>query len=196
MGRLTEIPYNEVCQTLEVLDRLGVSREDLTRFREATMEEKTAVVKLIKGTTVEVGVVDLDADPFVPENWTVEEHRRGGKFLFEPSKMGLYTDEHQKGGFIQGYELRRRLASQPVLNVNVLDFLLANPRFILEEWGGDGSRGRGRHSRQIFFWGTVYKSGAGVSCVRYLHKRGGKWKWGNQWLEDRWDNRSPAAVRV
>lgn len=49
MGKLvTETPYSEITATLEVLDCLGLEREDLTRFRKASSYIHMEVVRLMK----------------------------------------------------------------------------------------------------------------------------------------------------
>jgi hypothetical protein len=78
----------------------------------------------------------------------------------------------------------------PVMNANVLDFLLANPDLIPEEWKKDEHG----NTRYIFFWGTVYRDRGGDLYVRYLCWGGDRWGWGSRWLGSGWDGDSPAAV--
>lgn len=79
-------------------------------------------------------VIDCDADPYVPDGWKVEEHQKGGQFKWDASQMQLFLAEGQKNGKrIEGNKLRKELASQPVLNANVLDYMLAHPHLIPEE---------------------------------------------------------------
>lgn len=95
-------------------------------------------------------VVDLDATPLIPKGWTVESHQQGGQFAFDGVQLNLYLAAGQTNGkyiFGFGNKLRQELAKQPVLNANVLDFLLANSHLIPEEWKG----------KAVFFWGTVYR---------------------------------------
>lgn len=65
-----------------------------------------------------------------------------------------------------------------------MDFYLANPHLIPEEWKG----------KAVFFWGTIYRDADGHLCVRYLYWRGGGWDWGYRWLDYVWDGDGPAAV--
>lgn len=148
---------------------------------------KVRQVRLATITAIE-HMIDCDADPFVPNGWTVEEHQKGGMFKWnkEAQKDALYYSKKQKKGVIGGNDLRKELAKQPVLNANVLDFLLANPCLIPKEWKHKG----------IFFWGTVYRDSGGDLCVRYLCWGGGKWRWGSGWLDDDWIAVSPALVRA
>ena len=100
-------------------------------------------------------LIDLDANPFIPLGWKVNEHRKNGQFKWDPSKVKLYlSKEQQVRGWPEGNLLRRELVGKPVYNANVLDYLLKNPHVIPEEWKG----------KSIFFWGTS-TSNRMASCV-------------------------------
>jgi len=138
-------------------------------------------------------IIDCDADPFVPEGWKVEEHKQGGQFAFDPSKVEFYLSPEQKDGKrIVGNSLRKELADKPVMNANVLDFLLANPDLIPEDWKKDGAG----NTRYIFFWGTVYRRRGGFLCVRCLYWDGDRWRWGRIWLVSDWGGDDPALLRA
>lgn len=140
-----------------------------------------AEMKLIKH------VIDCDANPFVPDGWKVEEHQKGGQFVWDASKVQLYLSDGQKNGkVIEGNKLRKELAGKPVLNANVLDHLLANLHLIPEEWKG----------KLIFFWGTIYRSSGGILYVRCLFWDGGRWGWRCVWLDGDWSGHSPVALRA
>ncbi len=129
--------------------------------------------------------VDLDTDPFIPNAWSIEEHKKGGQFKYDPKMVELYLNEGQKNGeCIEGNKLRKELATKGVFNANLLDFLLKNPQLIPESW----------KEKVIFFWGTVYCSTGGRLYVRYLFCPGDKWSWGYEWLNDGWNFHNPAAV--
>jgi hypothetical protein len=130
-------------------------------------------------------IIDCDADPVTPDGWTVEEHRRGGMFAFGPAKVALHLSDRQKnGGTVRGNALRKELASRPVLNANVLDWLLAHPERIPEEWKG----------KAVFFWGTVYRARHGNLYVRFLFWYGVRWLWDSRWLFNDWNDNNPAAT--
>lgn len=138
-------------------------------------------------------LIDCDAQPFVPESWEVVEHQPGGpfdstqdkQFEWDPGKVELYLCDEQKKGSIEGNELRKKLKGKPVMNANVLDYLLAHPELIPEEWKG----------KYIFFWGTIYRHSSGRLYVRYLRWRGDEWDWGFDWLGLHWDDNNPALLR-
>lgn len=139
-------------------------------------------------------VIDCDSDPFIPNGWQgVEQHTKGGMMEWDPTKVKFYLSKDQQGGkTVKGDKLRKELASQPVMNANVLDYLLANTALIPEEWKKDESG----NTRYIFFWGTIYRhSGSGL-CVRCLSWHGGQWFWLYRWLDDEWDGSYPAALRA
>ncbi|MBP7846152.1 MAG: hypothetical protein KA007_01810 [Candidatus Pacebacteria bacterium] len=128
-------------------------------------------------------IIDTDIASFIPNNWSIEEHRKGGQLEWNPEKISLYLSESQKTGRIVGTDLRKELSGMPVLNACVLDYLLANPHLIPEEWKG----------KCVFFWGTVYRDSNGSLYVRYLYWYGGKWDWSSNWLGHGWNAVDPAA---
>jgi hypothetical protein len=132
--------------------------------------------------------IDCDADPFIPDDWEVEEHTKGGIFTWDPTKVRLYLSKKQNAiKYILGNKLRKELKSQPVLNANVLDYLLARLELIPEDWKG----------RAVFFWGTIYRYSDDKLYVRYLYfSDNGRWLWGSRWLDDSFRSRNPAAVRA
>lgn len=131
--------------------------------------------------------IDCDADPFLPQGWKVEEHTKGGHFQWDASKVELFLSSSQQNGkVVEGNKLRKELAKKPCFNANVLDYLLANPHLIPEEWKG----------KAVFFWGTVYRSSDGDLYVRCLCWRGDGWRWGYGWLGSDWNVGSPAALRA
>ena len=85
-------------------------------------------------------IIDCAADPFVPNGWTVETHQPGGQWKWNPEQVEFYlSPEQNKGKVITGNKLRQELAGKPVLNANVLDYLLKNPQLIPEEWKNDSN---------------------------------------------------------
>ncbi|MDE1925504.1 MAG: hypothetical protein KGH79_05040 [Patescibacteria group bacterium] len=146
------------------------------------------VQRLLAGyceVVVKEHVINCDADPFVPNGWKVEEHKKGGQLKWDASQVALYLSKGQQGGkVIEGNKLRKELADKPAYNANVLDYLLANPDLIPEEWKG----------KCVFFWGTVYRRSVGSLYVRYLYWNGDGWYWSDNWLDSDWDGNDPAAV--
>jgi hypothetical protein len=134
---------------------------------------------------VQEHVIDCDANPLVPNGWKVEEHQKGGQYKWDATKVSLWLADGQKDGeWLGGNKLRKELKGKPVYNANVLDYLLANPHLIPEEWKG----------KYVFFWGTVYRSSSGSLYVRCLFWRDGRWDWHYFWLDYGWSDNRPAAV--
>jgi hypothetical protein len=132
-------------------------------------------------------IIDCDASPFMPDGWKVEEHQKGGQFKFDASQVQLFLAEGQKKGKVmEGNKLRKELAGKPVLNACVLDYLLAHPHLIPEEWKG----------KYVFFWGTIYRNSDGNLYVRYLYWYGDRWYWDYHWLDDDWTDYLPAVLRA
>ena len=123
-----------------------------------------------------------EADLFIPEGWKVESHKQDA-FQADSSKITLYLSEGQKGSYVQGFKLQKELEDQPVLNANTLDYLLARPDLIPEEWKG----------KVIFFWGTIYGGPDGRLYVRYLYWDDGRWDWSYVWLDCSFFCSFPAA---
>jgi len=130
-------------------------------------------------------IIDCDSSPFVPKGWKVDSHRKGGQLEWNPANVHIYLSEHQKGGkSIEGNKLLKELEGKPVLNANVLDWLLAHQELIPEEWKG----------KYVFFWGTIYRYSDGYLCVRSLYQFGDRWGWNFVWLGGGFDSGNPAAL--
>jgi hypothetical protein len=73
-----------------------------------------------------------------------------------------------------------------VLPDNVLDYLLAHPRIIPDEWKG----------KYVCFWGTIYHDEGGCFYVRCLdwEKEAKKWGWHYSWSKNGFSHLSPAAL--
>lgn len=113
---------------------------------------------------------------------------KGGKFIWGPSRVSLYLSERQKSGPYAGWQLEDELKDKPVLNANVLDYLLAHPDLIPEDWKG----------KRVYFWGTIYQVEGFGRHVRYLtfdEKETNKWRWYWDRPENRKDGDWPAALR-
>ena len=166
--------------------RAGATNADLKLLSEGdTFAKILPVLRGLAEVTITKHIIDLDADPMIPNGWTVEKHTKGGQFKFDPRQVVLYLDkEQQDGGVIVGNKLRQKLEGKGVYNANLLDFYLANPQLIPEEWKG----------KFIFFWGTIYRDSGGILCVRCLRWGGGGWYWDYSWLGHGFDGDVPAVV--
>lgn len=170
----------------DALEAFGFSPDEVTKLRSYA---KLGDVKALLHGTAEIVIakhlIDCDASPFLPKGWKVEEHHKGGQLEWNSENIALYLSEKQKNGsFIEGNKLRQELQDQPVLNANVLDYLLANPNLIPEEWKG----------KYICFWGTIYRNGNGNLSVRYLNWYGEQWYWYYYSLDSYFSGYLPAAV--
>lgn len=172
-------------QLMEKLESEGLAPHDVTLLGQ--FSNWRGIQDVLHGRAEIVSkrhVIDCGADPFLPEGWSVEQHINRGEFEWGRSKVALFLTEEQKSGSVKGTELRELLAGKSVLNANVLDYLLANPHLIPEEWKG----------KFVFFWGTVYRRSGGGLCVRCLDWDGGRWGWGCRWLGFGWNSGYPALV--
>lgn len=90
-------------------------------------------------------IIDCDAPPWIPfDQWEVEEHLKGGqlKWVIEQHAHALQFYERMECA-----EFNERFFGKPVLNANVLDYLLTRTHLIPEEWKG----------RRVLFLGTRYR---------------------------------------
>lgn len=181
-----------VLELLKLKEEEGLSDEEFhaLMYGEAGALRRRQFIRSGKtpiATAVQQHTIDCDATPFIPGGWSVEEHRKGGRLIWDKAAQAraLYLSPNQQnGGRDVGHKLREELKSQPVLNACVLDYLLANPTQIPDEWKG----------RYIFFWGTISRDSEGFLYVRYLYWDGDQWDWGDYWLNSDWNDDGPAAV--
>ncbi len=173
-------------QLSDALEAAGFTSEDVTKLKQ--FGDLRGIKDILLGhaeiKAIE-NLIDCDADPFVPNGWSVVEHKKGGQLKWNPAEIELFLSKNQKNGkVINGSNLRKELADKPVLNANVLDYLLANPHLIPQEWKG----------KNIFFWGTVYCNSDGYLNVRFLHWHGDGWHWHWFCLDYDWHDYYPAAL--
>lgn len=173
-------------QLAERLEKEGFTPEHLTKLGQF---KDISLIRDVLDGRAEIKrmeyLVDLGADPFVPEGWSVVEHKKCGQFKYDPTKVGLYLEKKQQNGMvIAGDVLRWKLKNQPVYNSNLLDFWLKNPHLIPEDYKG----------KAVFFWGTIYRSAGHGLCVRFLCWDGGGWGWHSYWLVNDFYDNHPAAV--
>jgi len=134
-------------------------------------------------------IIDCDINPLMPESWIkVVSHKRMGKIKWDPARVYFHLSPSQQNGKpIQGHKLREELANEPVLNANVLDYLLANRELIPEEW---------KEKESVFFWGTVYHFSTPHLCVRSLYWDGSQWNWDYRFLDSNWRDYPAACLRA
>lgn len=147
------------------------------------------VLKVIKGQAeikMIERLIDCDSDPLGPKVWMVSEHKKGGMIKFNPEKISLYLSKKQRKGTIGGHDLRKELADKPVMNANVLRYLLEYPEFIPKEWRG----------KDICFWGTIYCDLDGKLWVCYLHCVGVNWSLNYHTLDSDFNSSNPAVLAV
>ena len=177
----------------DALEAAGFTPDDVTKLRSfSQLGEFNNVLKGNAKIVLVKHVIDCDALPYIPNGWEVRPEDQllntvKGQLEWDPTKIALYLSESQKNGkVIKGEKLRKELGNQPILNANVLDFLLAHPDLIPEEW----------KDKAVFFWGTTYRGSDGGLCVRCLTWHGSRWLWHCRWLDSDWGEAFPAVVRA
>lgn len=105
-------------------------------------------------------VIDCDAEPILLNSHnSVHEHRKSGFLKWDKAKQekpeALYRAKGQTRRHSVEYQsLKTELSAMPVLNINVLDYLLSHPELIPESWKEkyDGA------INFICFWGTIVEN--------------------------------------
>lgn len=170
--------------------KAGLNPVDLTKL--AQSEQKCHEVLLYLRGASEIRpikfLVDLNAEPYCLDGFSVVRHDRGGLLRLVPAEVELYLTEEQRGGKdLCGHawlEKLRQLKNKILLNANALDAWLANPHCIPEKWKG----------KYIFFPGTEYCGPDGRLIVRYLCWNCDQWGGGWSLLDGAWGARSFAAL--
>lgn len=171
-------------QLADTLENNGFSTDDLTKLKQ--FGNLKGIIDILHGKAeikYPKHLIDCDALPFIPDGVMVEKHIPGGLWKWN-SKIPFYLSKKQKNGTINGHDLRKELDGKPVLNANVLDYLLAHPELIPEEW----------KNKYIFFWGTIYRSSGGGFYVRCLSWSGSRWGCSDGWLGRGFGSGSPVAL--
>jgi hypothetical protein len=177
--------------------RVGVESLDAINRYGTTTQEKTIPTKPntpqvwhrsgeAYSPTPAKHTIDCDAAPLLLDGWSVKEHRKGGQLEWNPARIFLYLSEAQKnGGVSEGTQLREELRDKPVLNANVLDYLLKHQDLIPKEWEQEDF---------VLFWGTVYQDGTGGMGIRGLAQHKGKWVPGYSRITLDFNCAEPAAI--
>lgn len=127
-------------------------------------------------------LIDTDASPKIPSWATLVEHKTSGQIEWQPEDFNLYLSEKQKTGWITGNNLRKELANEPTMNINVAQYLVDHPELYPEEWKG----------KYVYFWGTIVRDSGGDLGVPCLVESGGGVVLGWHWLDNYWGAHSPA----
>ena len=160
--------------------KLAFRRNNWNNVQIKTLSQGNAlaeVLEVIKGNAeikMIEHLIDCDVTPRTPPHYSVEEHRKGGLWRWNP-KIELFAPWRQRRAPVKGAFLRKRLRKKNVLNANVLDYLLEHPELIPEGW----------KDKTVCFWGTIYRSykgDLGVRCLRWMEFR---WIWEIDWIDDK-----------
>ena len=150
-------------------------------------------------STTNKHTVDCDANPNMLDGYfeKVFEHKKGGKLNLDMSKVLLYLSPNRSKFKEYGRLWEKELRSMPVLNANVLDYLMAHPKLIPDSWKGEKeNRDMSHCALYVYFWGTIYIDGGGHYNVRFLgwHWEEKKWIDSLVWLDAPPSSKSPAAI--
>lgn len=185
----TVYPKQIIDDLIESLYNADFLAKDLIRLAEFNELESIKDILYKKSKIIKLDdLIDFNANPFTPDGLSVVEHtRRNYLWKWNPQKIKLHLSEGQGDeSCIFGYNLKTELEVENLLNANVLDWLLAHPELIPEEY----------QKYSILFWGTIYKDFSGRPCVRFLAWNTETKKWFSSWelISSNFYNTSPAAV--
>ena len=181
IGLLHELAINAAKADYSPTDLASITENDLRQLKR--IQSGHAFVADVEH------VVDCSADPYVPAGYTVEKHQKSDtwKSGTSLSQMDLYlTDDQMRGVSVEGHKLHEELVAKPVLNANVLDYLLARRHLIPETLEG----------KRVCFWGTVYRYSNGNLYVRCLSRFRGISDYSAICLDCDFRDIHPAAMRT
>lgn len=187
----------ELCRLLE---ERGISGEEYQTYLVENPNGLIGYLRNEQKRLIKSFVVDLDADPFVPPDCKIQDHRNGGlatvsqkrgKLCLNCDPVELYLSTSQQyGGTVVGNILWQELQNKPVVNANLLDALLLpkHQHLIPEDW-------KDKYSAP-FFWGTIYRDESDDPFVRCLSWRVSGWRWYYLGVETPWDGSCPAILNA
>lgn len=133
-------------------------------------------------------ILDFDSFPVTKKGIQVVNHTACNS-SFKSHSLGLFLPTQQNiGNHMNGREMKEIVEREnsKLPNVNILEYLLKNQKFI---WGEYGKPSRGA-TRYVYFWGTIFKDRRGefvyglywsnfryFRCKKYIDK---VWKWNHQ----------------
>ncbi len=174
----------------DALEEAGYEPGDVTKLRSSPALLVDLKLVLLGGAKVQPikHSIDCDAVPKIPSDLQIKSHIKGGQFVFEPAKVTLYLSKKQQNeDYVNGNDLRKELRRKPVLNANVLDYLLKNTYLIPEEW----------RDKYVSFWGTIYcHRSHDLLYVRCLCFGGNRWNSVHFSIDRELSGLNHAAVRA
>ncbi len=122
------------------------------------------------------------------ENWKFVMHQKCGQIKWNPKNIQFYRALKQDGcGSIYGPDILPHCDAQgiKVLNVNVLYYLIMNPRLIQTRWVD---------CKAVHFWGTIFEHPDGYLVVPKLCKAGRDYYPGYSPVNKHFTSNEPALI--
>ena len=111
---------------------------------------------------------------------------------WDATRLELYVDDAQKNnGRSTAARVRERLTGKPVLNADVLDYLLRNPQLIPEDWKRKDKR---RNARPSSFGAPSTAVQIAPTTFASCAGKNNMWAWDFFWLGSLWQDNFPAAL--
>lgn len=152
-------------QLSDAFEKAGFSKDDVTKLKQfSDLKGIRAVLYGWAEIKYPDHFIDLGADPFIPEGFSVEEHQGCGLWKWDPQSLVRLAKEQSSRGF-KGTNWKEESSKDGNLNANVLDYLLKHPEIIPEELG----------NLSVTFWKTIYRDRGGNTCVCSLGRDSSGW---------------------
>jgi len=131
-------------------------------------------------------IIDCTAEVFIPKGYCLDQNQLGDRqYEFRPDKVFLYRPNKKMHDV---FSLWEKTKGRPVLNANVLDYLLSHQEIIPEDW----------KKKRIFFFGTIYGGPNREYFVRaiYWNRTEPGWRWELCWYGHRLSPDDYLAERI
>jgi hypothetical protein len=148
----------------------GFNNRDLKRLVEG--DRLAEVLNYLKGFSAIRPIrgpnINCDIWPRIPEGMSaIEIHWKAGVISWNPGAFRLVYPRSESDRDLTGKTIRKELHVDRPANACVLDFLLANPDLIPDEWfHPHGEFGR----LWVAFYGTIFRDTNDKQWVPYLHE--------------------------
>jgi len=133
-------------------------------------------------------LIDCEANPILPEGWTIIRHYKFGIVKWNIDNVSLYVVPklQEKRNKIRGYDIRDATEGRFALNINAMKYLLRRQCLIPENW----------RDKAIVFWGTIARDHKRFPQVFYMYwdTESKRWKRSFAWVGAEFDKDNPAIL--
>ncbi|TSC82744.1 MAG: hypothetical protein G01um101420_102 [Parcubacteria group bacterium Gr01-1014_20] len=174
MSALETLDVGQANEIKLALRKAGWSSDEVKRFCEGHTASDVRDFMLGHHVDLSRHVINCRAEPSKPEGWEIISHIRRKPIMWNPKGVKLWSAWDLHLG--RPSEMMEKFRGKPVLNGNVLDYLLKYPYLIPEDWN---------EACLILFLATTYQDRKGNLAVGGIWhpQEAGKWIREYVWLE-------------